>query len=304
MLPQHVFQLDYQDYSDIVHSHLDKIIEFEELNEKFDLIIAKSRSGLFAASIISNYLNIPMGIIEINRTENEIDAIEREDLFFPKVITKKLKNNLTVLFIDSTCQTGKTLETVKDYFQINFKNFKFYSYSTLVNKESNEKPNICGMEIKEFIQPPWEWLSFTPQTHLERLETGKTKTNENGFCVGICSEDCKEELTTFFSTKSEKTWLMTFSNPVEVMSASGISSLSLPESLSFEDAQNKYNNIIKEKTNFILLNGLTHFIETDLTQALLLSKSTPVCHIVFYNNEKFYKIYMKDLKNNFLFEKF
>lgn len=303
MLPQQVFQLDYQDYSDIVQTHLSKIIAFEDSNQKFDLIIAKSRSGLLAASIISNHLNIPMGIIEINRTENEIDTIEDKDLFFPKIIRSRLQENLNVLFIDSTCQTGKTLKKIKSYFNNNFKNFIFYTYSTLVNKESSEKPDIVGMEVKEFIQPPWEWLSFTPQTHLERLETGKVKTNENGYCVGICSEDCKEELTTFFANKSEKTWLMTFNHHAEIMSASGVSSLSLPSSLSFEEAQHKYNSVIKEKTNFILLNGLTHFIETDLIQALLLSKNTPVCHIIFYNNEKFYKIYVKELENNLLFEK-
>lgn len=303
MLPQQVFQLDYQDYSELVSNHINKILTYEtEHKLKFDMILAKSRSGLFASSIISNLLNLSLGLIEISKDN---DNVTIEQIFFPTSTKNKIKNNekLSILFVDSTCQTGKTLNQVKKFMSKEYPNINLITYCTLINNQSDYLPEISGLVVDSYIQPPWEWLSFTPQSHLERLETGFLKTAESSFCIGLCSENCKEELFDIVNKKYDNIWFMTF--PIyedKIATVSGISTTKMPSSITFEQAKTTYKHVIKEKADFIKLNGLTHFIEKDLMQALLLSSEVPVAHVIFYDGKEFYKIYNKSVDKNFLFK--
>lgn len=298
MLPNKVLQLDYEDISHLVEKHIDDITHFEQSNNiKFDSILAKLRNGTVSGSIIANRFQLSMSVIEMPRNIN----IENFRIFFSYDIEEKLKLGKTVniLFVDGICGTGKTLDYLKTFIshhplksQINI-----ITYCTFVDSNAKTKPDIIGLEVQDrFFQPPWEWRSFTPQAHLDRLEIGDIKaSNEQEYCVGFSSSETFSLVEDLFGANPKFDWTMVFSEPEgKTITSSGISSFeNIPVKLNLSEAMTKYKSLIDQKQNFIEQNGLTHFIEEDINQALLIAEKCPVCHVIYIDDNNLFRIFAK-----------
>lgn len=299
MLPQKVFQLDYQDFSELVWRDFSKIDSYQiEKNLQFDMVLAKLRNGTVPGSIVATYLNLPMGVIEAPRNIE----IEKFRIFFPYEIEEKLKNkqSVNILFVDSICGTGKLLSQITQY----IKQSPYHSllnlttYCTITDTQAKIKPDITGLLQDRYIQPPWEWRTFTPQTHLDRLEANDSKASEeNKYALGFCSEQCQREIEALLEQPYEAQWIQVFNEAEQrVQSASGVSSMMIPQKpITLEEGKNKFRKFIQEKAEFIQANGLTHFIETDLIQAMLIAQLCPVSKIIYLNNELLFRIYANEI---------
>ena len=119
MLPTKVFQLDYQDFGNLVWNDMEKIKQFSETKQiKFDAVIAKLRNGVIPGSIVSSFLNIPMGVIEANRGV-EFDKFK---LFCPV----DLQSTGNILLVDSISGTGKTLHDLTLFLKTQLKNINVF----------------------------------------------------------------------------------------------------------------------------------------------------------------------------------
>lgn len=284
MLPTNIFQLDYQDFSNLVWGHQDIFHSIEEKNLfKFDLILSNIEYGSYSGNIISNYLNLPMGVFQY--CKNKVD-------FF---IPSNIENPKNILLVDSICHDDTLLKT-KKYFQ-EFLNFsRIFSYSTLVYKEKENLVDLPGLVSDLYFMPPWKWNSFTPQTHLERLfNNSSTEYPKNTFFVGFSSLKCLEQIESILEQPINNDWISTFDiKGQSINTPSLINSISnIEEELKISDYKNKYKLLIEEKIKYIKSNGITHFIEEDINQALLISENCPTTHVLYLQNQYLFKIYAK-----------
>lgn len=296
MLPTTVLQLDYQDFGSLVWNHFDLIEKFQNDNNlRFHGVVSKLRNGTIPGSIVANHFRLPMGVISAPR---QVDHNNYED-FLPLEITELIKyfGTINLLFVDSICGTGHTLSEVNEFFHKKYNGkINIYSYSTLVDEKAKIKPNICGLVHSSFFQPPWEWKYFTPQTHLDRLMNNDIKSSdENFYSIGFSSMKCKSSFEQSVGLKIQGDWIDIFSiHHKKMKSASGISSLDIPdEPISMELCKTKYSPLINKKVEFILINGLTHFIENDCSQAIVISEKCPVCNVLYFDGKNLTRIYGK-----------
>lgn len=286
MLPSKVFQINYQDYSFLVLKDMEKIKQWEKSNKIFDFILGKTRNGVFSSSIIANELQIPMGIFEAPRHMDYKDY----RVFLPHSINNE--KEYTVLVVDSLCGTGGTLKNIKKYLEENYPLFKVITYCPITDINSHTKPDILSLEINEFIQPPWELRAFTPQAHLDRLENYDIKGSlEKENCVGFSDFKVQEQIESFLGYSFF--WNLNFAKEYEkINSTSGISVLSFEEENlnSIQELKTTYINLLKFKEQFIKENGITHFIESNLKQALLLSQMCSITKIIYFEDDTCFKI--------------
>lgn len=293
MLPTKVFQLDYQDFSNLVWNHIPKIELYSQDNQiSYDIVVSKLRNGVIGGSILANYFGVPLGVIEAPRG-SKVDDFR---FFWPESLEKKEKVN--ILLVDSICGTGQTLKELVIFLNTKFKNINIITYVTLVDQNSKTKPNIIGEIKKEYIQPPWEWMSFTPQSHLQRLEAGNIKAAiEREVFIGFSSDKCKENIENATGKLVNYEWIKTFNNFANdeslAKTASGISSINLQSPTSFISYKTTFKKVIQEKVDFILDNGVSHYIEESLEEALLISQKCPVTHIFFFDGQDIHKIYSR-----------
>ena len=293
MLPLKVFQLDYQDFSNLVWNHIPKIELFSEENKfSYDIVVSKLRNGVITGSILANYFGVPLGVIEAPRGTK----IEDFRFFWPKDLQNKEKVN--VLLVDSICGTGQTLKDITLFLNSNNPNINLTTYVTLVDSNAKTKPDIIGEIKKEYIQPPWEWRSFTPQSHLQRLDAGNIKAAmEKEFFIGFSSIKCKENIENATGKFVDYEWMKIFNNFANddslAQAVSGISSINLLAPTSFSSYKTTFKKVIEEKVEFILSNGVSHYIEESMEESLLISQKCPVTHIFFFDGQNIHKIYCR-----------
>lgn len=286
MLPSKVFQINYQDYAYLVLNDLEKIKQWEEKQGNFDFVLGKTRNGIFSASIIANELQLPMGIFEAPR---HVDCSEYR-VFLPYGI--KENQNYKVLVVDSLCGTGETLKNIRKYIEENYPLLEIVTYCPITDINSTTKPDILSLEISEFIQPPWELRSFTPQSHLDRLENYDIKASpEKENCIGFSDLEIQNKVEDFLGYSFF--WNMNFEKEYDkINSTSGVSFLNINEYEldSLEKLKTKYINLLKLKEDFIKENGITHFFESNLKQALLLSQMCSVTKILYFESDLCFKV--------------
>ena len=296
MLPTTAHQLDYQDFGLLVWNDIEKIENFyNKQGQNIDLIVSKLRNGTIVGSILANYFGINLGVIYAPR---ETESTKYE-IFIPK---HQLNKNINILLVDSICGTGESLQNLKDYLISKCPKSNINTYVTLVDKKAKIKPDIIGNFEDRYIQPPWEWLSFTPHSHLERLEAGYTKaTKEKNSFIGFSSNYCKmsleEELGKKISIDS-KTFHNFAYNLQLTQSTSNISALNKPDNNTLYEYKTKFKKSIQEKVDFILNNGITHYIEENQTEAILIAQKSPVTHIFYFDGNNLHKIYSKEVSLN------
>ena len=82
-----------------------------EFKEKFDLIVAIARGGLFPAALIQQKLQIDLEVLWINfRDENQQTKFDEPQLTKPISFDFRDKN---ILLVDDRSKTGKTFEKAK-----------------------------------------------------------------------------------------------------------------------------------------------------------------------------------------------
>lgn len=286
MLPSKVFQINYQDYSFLVLNDLEKIKQWENQQGNFDFILGKTRNGIFSASIIANELQIPMGIFEAPR---HVDYSEYR-IFLPYGIEENKKYK--VLVVDSLCGTGGTLKNIRKYINEKYPLLEIVTYCPITDIKSHTKPDILCLEISEFIQPPWELRAFTPQSHLDRLENYDIKASpEKENCVGFSNLEIQNKVEEFLGYSFF--WNMNFEKEYDkINSTSGVSVLHINknELNSIEELKTTYINLLKLKENFIKENGITHFFESNLKQALILSQMCSITKILYFEDDMCFKV--------------
>ena len=298
MLPTKVFQLDYQDFSNLVWNHIPKIESFSEDHQfSYDIVVSKLRNGVITGSILANYVGVPLGVIEAPRGAK----IEDFRFFWPEALQKK--ESVNVLLVDSICGTGQTLKELTSFLKTIHPNIKLTTYVTLVDEKAKTKPDIIGEVKKEYIQPPWEWMSFTPQSHLQRLEAGDIKAAmEKEVFIGFSSIKCKENIENATGKFVDYEWIKVFNNFANdeslAQTASGISSINLQTPTSFVSYKTTFKKVIEEKVEFILSNGVSHYIEESMEESLLISQKCPVTHVFFFDGQNIHKIYSRQASFN------
>lgn len=298
MLPTSALQISYQTFSDMVLSHIESIDKFQSDNNiKFDLIVSKLRNGTVPGSIIASHMNLPM----VTAYAPRMSDFSKYELLANKEQNDSLKNfESNVLFVDSICGTGETLDNIKRFFQLNYPKVHLTTYCTLVDKKSKIKPEIVGYLSDKFFQPPWEWRAFTPQAHLDRLERENIKaSDEITYYIGFSSLKSKEKLEYVYGKKIKGEWIEVFdleNFEARINSTSGLSSMSFKENLSIDDLKGRYNELTKAKVDYILKSGFTHFFEDNLNSALLISEKCPVTNIMYVENNNIFKISSNQVK--------
>lgn len=302
MLPTKVFQLDYQDFGNLVNNDIEKIKNFLNTNflhKPYDCVLSKLRNGMVPGSIVATTLNLPLGVIEAPRGSPITDF----KVFFPT----GMSDSAHVLLVDSICGTGQTIKDLVDFLKSVKPGLTITSYCTLVDERAKIKPNICGTLEKRFIQPPWEWKSFTPQSHLARLENGSTKAaDEKDFFIGFSSQNCRDNVESITGKLISNDWTTVFVNFADdknlVQAPSKISSFTIDKNapVSLQSYRTKFKKLIDEKVDFILSNGVSHYVEDNLEEAILLSQECPVTHIVYFDGHQLHKINAKKITCDFL----
>lgn len=299
MLPTKVMQLDYQDFSQIVWENIANIIQYEIDNKiKFNAVLGKLRNGCLAASIVANQLQITMGVYYAPRKDLGYPV----EFFLPQEVEIKIKAGevVHILFVDSICGTGQTILEAKKLIADKYgKNVVLHTYCTLCDSRSQNLVDIHGLVSELFFQPPWEWRANTPSTHLDRLMTGNIKgSSENTYMLGYSSQKCKDDFLMSLAKEVKVTWEVVFDLldiQRQLQSSSGVSSLEVPDNLTFEEARGRFSLLLDEKEEFIKANGLTHYIENDCVQAILLAQRCPVAHIFYFDGQELNKIYSKNV---------
>lgn len=319
MLPPKAIQLNYQDFSQLVWKDLEKInIFLSKKNISLNLIISKLKNGTYVGNILSNYYNVPIYFLEPNNNSYELLLSQS---FFNQIkeIRKDKQSELkiNVLLVDSVSSSGNTFKKMKDYLNSNFPEFNVFTYCPLIcNTTTTNFPfDITGYIEPNFIQTPWEWTSFTPDSHLFYLMHNMNLDNEDkpsSYYYGFSSSDVYDEFVNYTKFELENSFKIFESsiNNKQIQSSSGVSNIVINNNidlsqLNYIQYYNKYKKIIDEKVNFILINGITHYIEENLIEALLISNLTPVTHVVHYANNSICKLNTQLFNKNldYLFKK-
>lgn len=298
MLPTKVTQYDYQDVANIVWNSLDEIKNYQASNQvEFIGVISKIRNGMIAGSIISNELGLSLGSYSRPRDYTNIE----KEVFIPKEILEKYneQENPYILLVDSIGGTGNTILEAKEFIKKQYPKLNIVSYVAITSSKASKDIDICGLVIDSFIQPPWEWKSYTTQTHLDRLLNGDTKSStEIDYSLGYSCQRCKDSFLLSLNADFTPKWEIVF-DLLDIQrnlpSASGVGNIEVPDFLTFEEARGKYKQLIEEKKKFIFTNGLTHYIEDDWVQAIILSSICPATHVLYFDNKELNKIYAKKI---------
>ena len=291
MLPNKVMQLDYNKFNSFVLRDL-----YQIQKHNFTYVVGKIRNGVFPASIIANkcnkelfFLSIPKNNKNIefqdidslshveNKERNNDSNIGEPQLLIPNYLFNDIKaEETTLLLVDSICGTGETLLTGKKYLES--LGYNVITYATLVDLNTKYKPDIYGLLDDKFFQPPWESRSFTPQSHLERLAESKSNILDAYSCIGFSSRLCQLNFFDTYNLKVDIPYMKVFSE------SDGNQS-----DFTYKEANTVYKNFMEEKANYIKNNGITHFIESDWVQSIILSEKCPITEIIYFSGEDLHR---------------
>lgn len=98
-------------YNEIHNACVDAANMFSRYQFKFDHIIGIARGGLFPATILSHFLEIPMTPISYSSHSGEGDDKNHTN------VLPKIKSQRLVLLVDDICDSGNTLYEVKNHYE-------------------------------------------------------------------------------------------------------------------------------------------------------------------------------------------
>lgn len=147
------------------------------LKEKPDVIIGISRGGLYPATFLSHILQIELIPIQLSRRVNDVITYAT-----PKWVIKPSEEdirNKKVLIVDEICDSGETLEMVKDFVKSlnpnDIKTAVLYSH-----KKSSNIPDYIGKITDELVLNPWDRVVLN-STRLEPNKEYLEALKQQGF---------------------------------------------------------------------------------------------------------------------------
>ena len=122
--------------------------------ESFDAeaIVGVARGGLTLSHTIAEGLNIRD--VQTIRTELYDGDSKRQDISLFGLCS--FKNIKRVLVVDDIADSGKTLEFIMKYLELNFPDIEFKTATLFYKKTSVYEPTIWIKEAKEWIEFFWE----------------------------------------------------------------------------------------------------------------------------------------------------
>lgn len=299
MLPLNAKQISYQDVGNTVWKHKQVIEKYaQDKGISFDLVISKLRNGIHAGSIISTYLRLPFGVVEVNPADGTTSILWPIDV--------NRNKQLNILAVDTVSNSGTSLQDMVAGILKEQPNAKVHTYATFVAAKSLYRPSIQGEIITEYIQTPWEWLSYTPSSHLERLENNNDSvfSGTSNF-VAISSQEALEKLEIIAGKKISSSSIMVYQNYAAnkniARSQSGLSTLNVSayRNKGIDVYFGPLKRVIEDKVLFITKNGVTHFIEDNLEEAIVIAQRCPVTHVLYIEKEHLVRVsnYDYDVRN-------
>lgn len=163
----------YLSYSDIEHNvqHIAREILLGDWRP--DYIVGITRGGLLPATLLSQYLNIPMTTLDVSLRDNRMEMGPESNFW----MSEDAMDGKNILIVDDINDTGATIEWIIDDWKrssmpdsplwdnVFGRNVRF---AVIVDNQSINytECNYCGLEINkavkdEWIVFPWEewWLN-------------------------------------------------------------------------------------------------------------------------------------------------
>lgn len=282
----HIKNISYSDYENILNNDRENIISYENNNNIiFNYFISVSKEDHIMNSILS--LELQRSSIFLNLIDDEIIFKNLSDIISHNNIKNNSPQKINILLLQSILDIeiyNNILEFLQD------KNINLYLYSSTTKNLTYNNMNIFyGNFYQNDIRFPWDKSQFTPINELEKLSGNiRVELNDNNkYFLGFSSSDLLQEvkiqiphLKNFDSISFQD---KEFHN--EVIKKDNFYHMHLIEEY---ELLNKV--ILHEKINFIEKSGLTHYIESNFQQALLLSQYVKITSILYYEDHTLYQV--------------
>lgn len=144
--------------------------------EQIDTVIGISRGGLLPGVIMSHQLNKPFQSVDYSSVKGNGDDKNHTN------VIQKIKGE-TVLIVDDICDTGLTLNELKEHPA--FLGKVVMIYTVWLKETSQFKPDLFSIFIPKGIDP---WINFPFETksgngpgeeHMQALQTAHTEYKSN-----------------------------------------------------------------------------------------------------------------------------
>lgn len=136
----------------------------------FDHIIAISRCGLPLGQMLSDYLNLPVSVVGI-KSYTDFKTSKKPEIIEKLTISLKGKS---ILIVDGTADTGKTLLTAIGYLQSLYPT-SITSATIFYKLHSIYKPDFFVEKTSKWIVMPYEMIEFGSAICKKLLSEKKTK---------------------------------------------------------------------------------------------------------------------------------
>lgn len=142
-------KLSWKEFENLTDKLCEKI---KKGNENFNHIICIATGGLILGKLLSEKLNLPLGIISMKAYENK----KLKKLKFDKHISATRKIRGFILLVDDITDSGTSLNAVFNYLS-NYKGIKEIKTASLFNKPSSSFiPDYFVKETSDWIVFPYE----------------------------------------------------------------------------------------------------------------------------------------------------
>lgn len=291
-----------------------------------ELVIGISRGGIVPASMVSSTLSLPLLLISVTRSVEEITWLSAPQ----KNILDTLKNrHIRVLLVDDMISSGETIFKTKKFLEK--MGFEVITNVIFYDKKSAIIPDI-GVCAEHYIKLPWEKKENTFGSIKVQKEKGTNEfhfsdeTESFGFDLdGIFLEDISEDLyerdLSEALKKRDKLSLLATSPKILKNIRPHTAIITGRPDLDFERTRkwlndNKFNDIplycrnhkkfnhtlegkILSKIQMINDLGISCYLESEIIQAVAISIEIPTIDVVWWNNGKPNMINAHNFKINF-----
>ena len=146
--------------------------------DSIDTIVAISRGGLVFARILSDLLNKPISHITIT----SYDDLQKTKVPFIDETPSKMFRGESILIVDEICDTGKTFERAKSYFE-NFPLRKIFTATPYLKPHATFVPDFWVKKVEGWIVFPYE-LRETAEA-IQKMTGDREKTVERLTAIGF-----------------------------------------------------------------------------------------------------------------------
>lgn len=296
--PRAAFPYDYARVEQVVAEHVPRW-----RGMRFDAVVAIARGGLPAALIACTALDLPLHALSYHRPTRRVSWFTAQ---IPPAGAR-------VLLVEDIAGRGTTLSDSIDFLAVSGYEFKVFTLA--YDAESRVRPDF-GVEIPPGLRAwfPWERESITPAydaTHnLPRLPADAYSSWAIDL-DGILLPDLSPDLyvTDLAGTLAQRDMLL----PCELLPARDLSRLTIitgrPEQdrartqawlhrhgfhgklIMRDETRHHAAQTAEHKAQAIVAGCHTHYIESDMAQALEIARRVPVVRVYWWNGRTALSVY-------------